>query len=255
MDRLRSQLSTNVETDGRRVRGGHRTRGSRDSRVRWAGLAALAVAASIASWCARAEGASHLSAAVDSTTADSIARARRDSINRSQPGYVVDSARTPEEDLRRFRDALGGTPAVELQGGSASRDDLVRRLVSAVGHLDTAQMRAMVLTAREFADLVYPSSPYIHPPYAQPAALMWMQIANGSVRGFTRLIRRRGGVPFVVDSYECEPTPKREGRNLLWSGCALRLSAPGYGSAAERWFGSIIERDGRFKFVSYANQF
>ena len=255
MDSLRSQLSTDVETDGRRERGGHQSGGSRDSRVRWAGLATLAVAASIASWCARAEGASHRSAAVDSASADSIARARQDSINRSQPGYVVDSARTPDEDLRRFRDALGGTPAIELQGGSTSRTDLVRRLVNAVGRGDTAQLRAMALTAREFADLVYPSSPYMHPPYAQPAALMWMQIANGSVRGFTRLIRRRGGLPFVLDSYECEPTPKREGRNLLWSGCVLRLSAPRYGSAVERWFGSIIERDGRFKFVSYANQF
>jgi hypothetical protein len=255
MDSLRSQLSTNVETDGRRVRGGHRSRRPCDSRVRWVGLAALAATASFAGSCARAEGASHRNAAVDSTTADSIARARQDSINRSQPGYVIDSARTPEEDLRRFRDALGGTPAIELQGGSATRNDLVRRLVSAVRDRDTVQLRAMVLTAREFADVVYPSSPYMHPPYAQPAALMWMQIANGSVRGFTRLIRRRGGVPFVLDSYECEATPNREGRNVLWSGCVVRLSAPGYGTVAERWFGSIIERDGRFKFVSYANQF
>ena len=255
MDSLRSQLSTKVQADGRRVHGGHRPRGARDSLVRWAGLATLAVAASIASSCARAEGASHRNAAADSTIADSIARARQDSINRSQPRYVVDSARTPEEDLRRFRDALGGTTAIALHGDSASRNDLVRRLVNAVGRRDTAQLRAMVLTAREFADLVYPSSPYMHAPYAQPAALMWMQIANGSVRGFTRLIRRRGGVPFVLDSYECEPTPKREGRNVLWSACVLHLRAPGYGSAAERWFGSIVERDRQFKFVSYANQF
>lgn len=215
----------------------------------------LAVAASIASGCARAEGALRGDAALDSTRADSIARARQDSINRAQPGYVVDSARTPEEDLRRFREALGGTPVLALRGGSASRDGLVRRVVKAVSRRDTAELRAMALTAREFADLVYPSSLYMRPPYTQPAALTWMQIANGSVQGFTRLIRRRGGVPFVLDSYKCEPDPKREGENLLWSGCVLRLIAPNEGFRSERWFGSIIERDRRFKFVSYANQF
>src|SRR5512138_1154903 len=108
MDSLRSQLSTNAETDGRHEHSGHRSRRSRDSRVRWAGLATLAIAASIASWCARAGVVSRRSAAADSTSADSIERARQDSINRSQPGYVVDSARPPEEDLRRFRDVLGG---------------------------------------------------------------------------------------------------------------------------------------------------
>ena len=249
VDDLRSKLSATLEPDCRRVRDGSRFRAA------WSRVAALAVVASMASACARAEGASHGDAAVDSARADSIARVHQDSINRAQPGYVVDSARTPEDDLRRFREALGGTPVVALRGGSTSRDDLVRRMVKAVSQRDTAELRAMVLTAREFADLVYPSSPYMRPPYAQPAALTWMQIANGSVRGFTRLVRRRGGVPFVLVSYECEPNPKREGRNLLWSGCVLRLSAPDHGSESERWFGSIIERDGQFKFVSYANQF
>lgn len=72
-----------------------------------------------------------------------------------------------------------------------SRDALVRRLVKALAAQDTADMRATALSAREFADRVYPSSPV----------------------------------------------------------------GPAGDTTTQRWFGSIIERNGRFKFVSYANQF
>jgi hypothetical protein len=223
--------------------------------MRYVHLTWLTVAWVVAAACGRAEGASTLGGSVDSMRADSIARARQDSINRAQPGYVVDSARSPEEDLRRFREMLGGAPVTSLIGGARSRDELLRRFVAAVAARDTADLRAMVLNAHEYAYLVYPSSPYMHPPYENPAGLVWMQITNPSVSGFKRLLQRRGGVRFRLDGYTCDPKADREGKNLLWRNCVLHLSAPEYGFATERWFGSIIERDGQFKFVSYANQF
>ena len=76
--------------------------------------------------CARA-GESE-SRAADSIRTDSIARARQDSVNRAQPGYVVDSLLPIEEELRRFRAAIGGSPVTALAHGSASREELVRRL-------------------------------------------------------------------------------------------------------------------------------
>lgn len=38
--------------------------------------------------------------------------------------------------------------------------------------------------------------------------------------------------------------------NLIWNGCVARLDAAPDGL---RLFGAIIERAGRFKFLSYAN--
>ena len=63
------------------------------------------------------------------TRADSIARARQDSINRASPGYVIDSVLPVEEEIRRFRAAVGGATAAELQHASASRTELVERFV------------------------------------------------------------------------------------------------------------------------------
>jgi hypothetical protein len=194
-------------------------------------------------------------AAADSPQTDSIARARQDSINRATPGYVVDSILPVEEELHRFRAAVGGDSAARLTGGTDSREALVRRFVKALVVDDSADFRAMLLTAREFADLVYPESPYTHPPYRQAPALVWNQIRNPSASGLARLVRRLRGQPLAYVSHNCTSRPDRQHRNTIWTGCTLRLREPNGETSAHRLFGSIIERDGRFKFVSYKNEF
>jgi hypothetical protein len=191
----------------------------------------------------------------DSARADSLARARHDSINRAQPGYIVDSVLPVEEELRRFRAAIGGTPATALANGSASRRALAERFVNAVARSDTNDIRAMTVTAREFADLVYPTSPFTHPPYRQPPGLVWMQITRPSETGLTRLIARRGGQAFRLEDVTCKDKPDRQGENTLWEDCTLRLVNPARENVTERWFGSIIERAGTFKLVSLTNQY
>jgi len=47
--------------------------------------------------------------------------------------------------------------------------------------------------------------------------------------------------------------PQAEGANRLWHACRVRRTAEAGAALEQRLFGSIIERDGRYKFVSYAN--
>jgi hypothetical protein len=219
-------------------------------------VALALILAGLVGACDTARGASSPPrAANDSARAESLGRARQDSINRAQPGYIVDSARSADEELARFRAAIGGEPATELLHASRSRNELVRRLVRAVSSQDTSAMREMILTAREFADLVYPTSPYTHPPYAQAPGFVWAQIVQPSASGFRRLMRRRGGVAFSYIDHGCKAPPERQGQNTIWTGCTVRVRAPDGDTTTQRWFGSIIERGGRFKFVSYTNQF
>lgn len=220
-------------------------------------LAAIALSSAVAA-CDSARGADRPAKAdqprADSLRADSIARARQDSINRAQPGYVIDSILPVEEELRRFRAAVGGTAVTALQHASPSRKALVRRIAGDVARGDSADLRAALITPREFADLVYPSSPYTHPPYRQAPGMVWNQIQNPSASGLTRLLRRRAGESFTVVDHACKPAPEIQGRNTLWLDCTVRL-AIGNDTTTQRWFGTILERDGRFKLVSYKNQF
>ncbi|MDB4913882.1 MAG: hypothetical protein JWM95_1526 [Gemmatimonadetes bacterium] len=194
-------------------------------------------------------------ASADSVHADSIARARQDSVNRAQPGYIVDSIHTPEEDLRRFRAALPGESAKALAGGSSTREALVRRFVTAVAANDTTALLSMVVGAREFGDLYYPESPYSHPPYQQPAGIAWRLIQDPSSAGLTKLIRRLGGQPMSFVSEKCDPKVLHEGRTTRYAGCLVRVVGAAGDTVTKRYYGSIIERDGQFKFLSYTNDF
>ncbi|MEP6506880.1 MAG: hypothetical protein ABJC63_01540 [Gemmatimonadales bacterium] len=195
------------------------------------------------------------SGATNPAVTDSIARDRQDSINRTLPGYVVDSILPVEEELRRFRMRIGGETISSLKGGASSRDSLVRNFLSSLQASDSAALKAMVLNAGEFAWLVYPESPYTRPPYTQAPALVWNQIENPSASGFTRLVRRLAGEKLAYAGYTCSKQSDRQGRNMIWTNCTVKVGEPGEKVRARRLFGSIIERDGQFKLVSFANEF
>lgn len=214
------------------------------------------VACSLAAGCtARSTAESARMASADSARTDSIARARQDSINRTLPGYVVDSILPVDEEIRRFRAAIGGPAVSRLEGGSGSRDDLVQRFMRSAQDADTAAMRRMALSAREFADLYYLSSPYARSPYRQSPALAWKLIQSRSDAGMMAVVRRYAGRAPTVVAVRCDPKPTREGRNVIHSGCLVDLKEGTTPPLARLLFGSIIERDGQFKFVSFTNKF
>jgi hypothetical protein len=85
-------------------------------------------------------------AAVDSARDDSLALARQDSVNRAQPGYIVDSILPVEEQLRRFRSSI--TDTVHALDGAPSRDALVRSFVVSLASADTAERTAVPASNR-----------------------------------------------------------------------------------------------------------
>ena len=190
----------------------------------------------------------------DSVRSDSLVRARADSINRVQPGYVVDSALPMGEQMRRFREGLPERPRA-LRGGASSREGLVRRFVGALERADTAAIVRLGVTRAEYAWLILPSSPLFAPPYNHPPALAWFQLTSASETGLTRLLDRRGGRDLGVLGHGCALAPERQGSNRLWTGCVVRRAGAGGDTVDERLFGPIVERDGIYKFLGFANQF
>jgi hypothetical protein len=165
---------------------------------------------------------------------------------------AVDSSLPLEEALRRFR---AGLPVVtRLSGGELTREALVRRFVRAVERRDTVAVRAMVLSRAEFAYLYYPHSPFTRDPHRQMAGLVWLFTQVNSSKGITRAFDRFGSRPLFYRGHRCNVRPQGQGPNLLWEDCVLRLG-DGPAAGEVRLFGSIIERDGHLKFVSYANDF
>ena len=193
-------------------------------------------------------------AAVDSARADSLSLARQDSINRAQPGYIVDSILPMEEQLRRFRAGLGEAPH-EFEDGASSKEALVRSFVHALEAADTAALVRLTISRAEFAYLVFPESPLSREPYAQAPDLVWMRHASASATGLGRLLDRLGGKSIGFQSWTCRKAQTAEGPNRLFGGCTMTLVPPGGSEQDLSLFNAIIERHGRYKVFSYANAF
>ena len=183
-----------------------------------------------------------------------MARARQDSANRAQPGYIIDSILPIEEQLRRFRAGLAEAPS-QLAGGASNPDQLVRTVVRALEAADTAALVRLTISRAEFAYLVYPESPFAAPPYRQAPDLVWMRHAAASGTGLTRLLNRLGGSSLGFRSWRCAGQPLAEGTNRIWRDCTVQFGKPGDTPQRKQLFASIIERQGRFKILSYANGF
>ena len=162
-------------------------------------------------------------------------------------GGVVDSVLPIAEHLQRFRATLPKTDT--LLHASSSRDALVSRWAAAIATNDTSDLNAMIMDRAEFAWLYYPESAMSKPPYEAPPELLWGQLLASSNKGATQLVNRFGGSRVTASRLRCATPPESEGSNVLHSKCEVRLDAPGKPSVDGFLFGTIIERDGRFKFV------
>ena len=111
------------------------------------------------------------------------------------------------------------------------------------------------MSRAEFAWLYYPTSPFVRAPTRQGAPIVWFLHMEGSTKGISRVLRRFGDQPLRLVGHRCDAEPVVEGRNRLWTGCRVRLALPTGETVEHRFFGAILERDGRFKIHSYANDF
>lgn len=167
-------------------------------------------------------------------------------------GGTVDSLIPTAERLTRFRATVSDQPDT-LRHASPTLDHLVSRWAAAVQARDTAALNAMVIDRAEFAWLYFPTARLAQPPYEMPPALLWEQVLANSDQGARKTLERLGGRALVVRSVRCPGTVDAEGANLVRQGCVVRLRSASDSLAEGRYFGSILERNGRFKFLGLSN--
>jgi hypothetical protein len=155
-----------------------------------------------------------------------------------------------DSSLRAFRGGLSEVGA--LEGGEGSRDALVRRFVTAVSGRDTAALRRMLITRAEYAWLYFPEARLARPPYGIDPAFLWMQVGSNTDRDLPKAIAAVGRRASFA-GISCPDSTLSEGRNRIHERC-LTVVARGARRDTLSLFGTILERDGRFKFLSYANR-
>ncbi|MBM3885138.1 MAG: hypothetical protein FJ361_04740 [Gemmatimonadetes bacterium] len=168
------------------------------------------------------------------------------------PAGVIDSALPIPVLLERFRATTTDTPSV-LRGGAERPEVLVRALLAAVSARDTATLRALVMTRAEFAWLYYPFTKFVSRPYELGPELVWLQHVAGSETGAVRLLERYGGARLRFEALLCADSVLVEGPNRITPGCRVRFAAADSAPRTMQLFAGLLARDGRYKFLSYAN--
>jgi len=126
--------------------------------------------------------------------------------------------------------------------------------MEAMNRGDSLALRAMHMDRSEFGYIYFPATKFATDLYALPPGLVWFRITAGSNQGLTRaskILKDRGA---EYHGHSCDELPEESGTYTLWTECVVRLRLPGQEVVSERLFGSIMEDEGRFKFVSYANR-
>jgi hypothetical protein len=172
--------------------------------------------------------------------------------NNAAAGGIIDRSMPIEDALRQFQRDI---PRVDsLAWAARSRDALVADFMRALERGDSTRLVQLFISKREFAWLYFPTSLYMSKPYELPPEIAWLLTVADSEKGFKRLTRRLGGRALHYSGVDCERR-ETDSRHAYWRDCFVSYSHPGEGRVRRRLFGSIMERDGRYKFLSYANDF
>ncbi len=168
-----------------------------------------------------------------------------------QPGDRIDSVLSMAEYERRFR--VGLVEPTTLDGGRSSREDLARTVFRAVAGRDTALLASVLVTPAEFSWLVFPVHRYREEPYAIDPAILWMQLQAGSAKGSGRMLERYGGDRIELRELQCEREETTSDTIVtIWAPCVATIMRNGHRESG-RYFGAIVEREGRFKLLSAGN--
>ena len=169
----------------------------------------------------------------------------------AEAGTAVDSVVPRKEALRRFREAM---PPVEyLQEGESSVAALIGAYARALQARDTAAIARLAISRAEFAWLYYPTTPQGLPPYDVEPGLLWFLMSSRSDKGARRALTVYGGHKAQVLGHDCGQSGTREGENTIWGPCTVRWVRKGGDTVSIKLLGQIIERDHRYKVLSYSN--
>jgi hypothetical protein len=165
----------------------------------------------------------------------------------------IDSVMPMAVALERFR--VGLAEPNGLGGGADSRDELVQTYVTSLATEDTLTLASLALNAAEYGWLYFPTTVEAFPPYELPPDVGWLRLQGASQRGLSRALREFGGQDLRLEYYECQAEPLIQANNRVWTNCVTTIVRGGSGRLTATLFAAILERGGKFKFISYSNDF
>lgn len=137
----------------------------------------------------------------------------------------------------------------------ATKEALFARFDELAERGDTAALRTLALSPREFAWLYAPDARLSQPPYSMPPAAHLLFLTGASDDGMVKLANEFPKGTLHVLRHHCDRPARQEAGQTVWEYCLVDYRA-GKDTATKSSLlhGAVVERGGRFKFVSLGNR-
>jgi hypothetical protein len=146
---------------------------------------------------------------------------------------------------------------MQLQHGAGSVEELINAAFEALAAGDTTRLASLMITREEFEEIIYPEFG-AHYPTAndpRPETRTWltdMHFLNAN-KGFRTTLARFGGKHLRMVDVTYDEGVKDFGSYTISEGTVVTAQL-GDSTVQIRALGSIIHRDGQFKFMSYRDK-
>jgi hypothetical protein len=139
-----------------------------------------------------------------------------------------------------------------LQHTFESPEAAARAVLEALAARDAAALRRLTLDEAEFRDHIWPSLPAARPERNLPLSYVWGDLNQKSGTSLTRTLEEHGGRRFQLEEVVLGPSTeyaafKTHARTML------RVREAGGEPRDIRVFGSLVEKNGRWKVFSYVS--
>lgn len=167
--------------------------------------------------------------------------------DRSDTTYIRDSAFYASMDSN----------TVPLSGGASSPDELIGEVLTGLQRLDTASLQRLMITQGEFDTIIYPEQGmhYAGSRDMRPEVkrFIWQNLEGSRDKGLRRILRDLGERKLTAVSIEFDDT-KVFPSYVAHEGTKVTVTDE-HGKKHElHSIGSLIEKDGIFKLMSYRDR-
>lgn len=137
----------------------------------------------------------------------------------------------------------------DLANSGDSIDDLAQRVLTAIESNDITKLDALRINRDEFKNYLWPEFPASKKNF--PFDFAWDNLNGKTIKGMTRALTDIGGQEYRLVDVAFEENSERYTTFTIYTSAVLNVTDKDGNIKALKFCGSIIERNGEYKFLSY----
>jgi hypothetical protein len=138
-----------------------------------------------------------------------------------------------------------------LTGSAPSPSALAQSVLSALAQGDTAALHTLALSEEEFKEHVWPELPASRPERNLPFSYVWGDLRQKSEAALARTLAAQAGQRYELVGIRFLGDTTQYKTYVVHRRAELTVKDGAGAQTALRVFGSVLEKDGRFKVFSY----